>query len=345
MLCDYVRYNLRNHLDDKLLAQSLGHMGDGFRDYFGIKFTVVPAQGSQSAAGSGEAQADSVHTVSAETPGVERNSTQTPVIESAGAEAPVSEASDAQPGSTTSGDNQTSAAETGAAQAPATKMRAEVVPAPDRNGSFLLSDTELARLETIVAGLPTIKRWQASRPVHETHKLCTGEINRRLSPIDADRWAKKSRRFVRQLERKRLSLEVGIGIVREWVDQLRGCLGAMDETALLPAPHGGFPTPANPKPGRPNQAPPVTRTGHGSKKDDLPPSSPTEEERLEPYIKRMLATIERLGPKTKAKTLIGKGGAKMGKSTGYTVLRILEKQGLYELGKSKSVRYEKDDQT
>ena len=344
MLCDYVRYNLREHLGDRDLAQRLGHLGDGFRDYFGIKFTAVPVQESVPASGSGVAEVDSVQTVSAETPGVELKSTQTPAAESQKAEAPVSEASDAQPGGTTLGNNQTSAAETGVAQAPATKIEVEVVPAPDRNVSVLLSDTELARLETIVASLPQSKRWQSSRTVHETHHLCTGEINRRLSPLDADRWTKKSRRFVRQLERKRLSLEEGIAIVRDWVDQLRSCLGTMDEMDRLPAPHGGFPTPANPKPRRPNQALLVARTGPGSKKDDLRPSSPTEEERLEPYIKRMLDTIERLGPK-KARILIGKDGAMMSKSTGYAVLRILEKRGLYKLGKSKSARYEEDSQT
>jgi len=200
--------------------------------------------------GSGEAQVDSAQTVSAESPAVEPNRTQTPAIESRETEAPVSEASDVQTGSTTSADDQASAVDTGVAQAPAMKIEVEVGPEFDRNVSFLLNDIELAHLETIVASLPQSKRWQSSRTVHETHHHCTGEINRRLSPLDADRWTKKSRRFVRKLERKRLSLEEGIAIIRDWVDQLRSCLAAMDETDLLPAPHGGFPTPTNPTPAR-----------------------------------------------------------------------------------------------
>ncbi len=59
MLCDYVRSNLRNHLGDRDLAQCLGQLGDGFRDYFGIKFTVIPVNESVPIVGSGDAQVDS----------------------------------------------------------------------------------------------------------------------------------------------------------------------------------------------------------------------------------------------------------------------------------------------
>ena len=336
LLCDYVRYNLRRHLGDKVLAQRLGQLGDGVRDYFGIKFTVVPAQGSEPTARPGGTQVDSAETVSAEAPGVELNSTQTPAIESQVAEAPVSEASDAQAGSTTSGDVQTSAADTGGARAPTTKIEVEVVPAPDRNVSFLLSDIELDQLETIVASLARFKSWQASRTVHGSYHFCTGEINRRLSPDDAERWAKRSVRFTRQLQRRRVSLEVGISIVREWVRELRSCLAAMDETDLLPAPGGGFPTPTNPNPPKPevHSAPgivPPTQQAQQPRKSSLPT-----------YIVKLRRAIQghKDGAKADETELIQ--SAHVNRAFGLKALHELERLGEYNgFGKSRADRSQK----
>ena len=134
--------------------------------------------------------------------------------------------------------------------------------------------------------------------------------------VAAERWARESRKFIRQLESRNLSLEAGIGIVREWVSELRRCLAAMDAMDEPPASDGGgFPTPTTPTPATVAQLP----------------------DKLLPFVERMEAVIKRVGEK-KPKELIKEAG--MNPSTARKALRWLESQDKYHsFGKDKSARY------
>lgn len=126
----------------------------------------------------------------------------------------------------------------------------KTLPAPPAALPFLLNDKELDDLVWAIAELPLGRRrvWSASPRLHRVYSLCTGEINKRLSPTEADRWAADSADFTSRLEADGVSLSEGIAVVCEWLEELRFYLEAMGDNELLPRPFGQFPTPTTSAP-------------------------------------------------------------------------------------------------
>lgn len=285
LLCDYVHVNLRNHLENKAFLACIDVLDVGLKDYIHTRFRVAPlrvrdeppAEAASSQSGSVDsddaprladvperAQALVADAGDAQADHAQVRPSEIPAAVPEPAQAPAAEAGEAQ--ATPAGPEPAELSTAGAvpAQTPTEKIELVDVPAPATDLPFLLSDDELKRLESVVAAANSIPgskimRWQASRVLHAEYVFCTGEINRRLSPVDAERWAKMSLRFAKQLESRGLWLEDGIAFVSDWVAELRRCLAAMDETNLLPKPYGRFQTPTNPakqkkgKGGRPEE--------------------------------------------------------------------------------------------
>jgi hypothetical protein len=191
---------------------------------------------------------------------------------------------------------------------------------------FLLNDKELGDLERIIEELPMGKaRWWIPAPrVHRDFSLCTGEINRRLSRTEAEKWAEDSAAFVRQLEEEPLDFPSGFKLVCEWIDELHFYLDAMGEKDLLPAPQGGFPTPTNPNPPKP-----VARAARA----EVELAHPTKRSRArtpeEDDVEKMRQAIRehKLGAEASVRAL--RKLAHMNNQRARDALRVLEAAGEY----------------
>lgn len=115
---------------------------------------------------------------------------------------------------------------------------------------ILLDFDDLMRLHRVidVTSFKHGRRWTALGGIHKFSTRCTGEIQRRLAPAEARKWAEDSEHYSSVLEHHPLSLSDGIWTVQEWIGELRRYMEAMGDERLVPAPTGHFPTPTDPTP-------------------------------------------------------------------------------------------------
>jgi hypothetical protein len=124
---------------------------------------------------------------------------------------------------------------------------------------LLLNDAELDRLELVFSD-ELDRSWFADEDLHRRYLATVAEVREHVSRQAAEDWSADCAKFARQLETPRTRLWESIGIIREWVGQLRTLLRVMGALALLPAPEGGFPTPTYPDPPQPASPPPSAPT-------------------------------------------------------------------------------------
>ena len=196
-------------------------------------------------------------------------------------------------------------------------------------GRFLLSYDELDNLFKAVANNPDLsfdgllpqpnRHWVTMRDYLRDSTLCTGEIRRGLTTAEAETWASESNRWTEILTKEKVLLSEGLIIVRDWVEEIRRYLQAMDKLALIPPPAGYFPTPTNPSPN-----PPVTLP------DDSEPGKNSSLDRM-----RWAIAQHEKGAEATADALIKM--ASINKQAGRKALRELEQLGEYKgFGKSKA---------
>lgn len=123
----------------------------------------------------------------------------------------------------------------------------------DQHERLLLTVDDIIDLQTIVADLSDRFRleWEPYAKLHARWIASVREIRTELSIPAAEDWSQLSAEFVRQLEQPHLSLEDGIHITGEWIDEIRRYLAAMGRRDLIPYPDGCWPTPTNPSPSTP----------------------------------------------------------------------------------------------
>jgi len=180
----------------------------------------------------------------------------------------------------------------------------------------LLSEAEFNGLDQMFDwDTPELHReWLPNESLHRRRVQCVGEIRKELTKQDAEDWSSDCAAFAKRLEGRKVYLDEGIQIVREWVDKLRQLLRAMGATDLLPYPEGRFPTLTNPvpPPAEPPAAPPSTR------------KSVTQEEPLEEVRK----LIKQMGTDAPVKNLLSR--CNMREKTLRDCLRTLESRGEYK---------------
>jgi hypothetical protein len=137
-------------------------------------------------------------------------------------------------------------------------------------GPRLLNDDELGELASAFRDAPwrLDRPWVPYEPLHRRHIECVREIRDALAAAYAEQWARSSARWAAALEREGTRLSQGIGVVREWVEEVRRLLGAMGATGLLPRPEGSFPTPTFPAPPPAGAAAPTAPADEGRRGDD-----------------------------------------------------------------------------
>lgn len=93
-------------------------------------------------------------------------------------------------------------------------------------------------------GPPVFDRdWIPDHSLYNRAISCVADIRSGLAPTYADEWARACQEFASALKKDSLWLSHAIPIVREWSEEIRRLLMAMEAIYLVPPPDGTCPTP------------------------------------------------------------------------------------------------------
>lgn len=111
--------------------------------------------------------------------------------------------------------------------------------------SLPLSFDEYLDLEAVFGNGPPVfdKDWIPDSSLYNRAIHCVADIRAGLAPTYADEWARACQEFAAALKKDGLWLSHAIPIVREWSEEIRRLLLAMEATHLVPPPDGTCPTP------------------------------------------------------------------------------------------------------